>query len=94
MMMIEMTIFDLSGDKEYGVAVQDYMNSIQILLLCYSVVERESVEEAERLVMKIQKSGMKDIIGVVVGCKKDLVKIAVSDCYIHRNKTIVHRVNR
>jgi GTPase SAR1 family protein len=72
-----MTIFDLSGDREYMQAIADYLNNIQILLLCYSIVDQDSIQDAEKWISKIPKSNLKDVVGIVVGCKKDLTKASV-----------------
>lgn len=58
-------------------AIADYLNNIQILLLCYSVVDLDSVQDAEKWVTKISKSSLKEVVGIVVGCKKDLTKATV-----------------
>lgn len=73
-----MTIFDLSGDKDYEAAVKDYLNNLQIVLVCYSVIDKASVDEAERWLTKIvPRSSLKDAVIIVVGCKKDLTKQVV-----------------
>ena len=59
-------------------AIADYLNSIQILLLCYSIVDLDSVQDAEKWISKISKANLKDVVGIVVGCKKDLTKATVN----------------
>ena len=73
-----MTIFDLSGDTDYDAAVADYCSNLQIVLLCYNVNDKSSLDVAEQWLGRIQpKSALKDMVVMVVGCKKDLCKASV-----------------
>lgn len=74
-----MTIFDLSGDREYETAVTDYFNDLQIVLVCYNMCDKESLADAERWLTKVvPKNALKGAIVSLVGCKKDLLKASVS----------------
>lgn len=74
-----MTIFDLSGDKEYETAVSENFNNLQIVLICYNMCDKASLAEAERWLTKfVPKSVLKTAVVNIVGCKKDLTKATVT----------------
>lgn len=70
-MSVELSLFDVGGQKLYESMVQNYLDNVSAFILMYDVSNKATFESCKRWISKARAS-KKDMIGFLVANKTDL----------------------
>lgn len=71
---INYQIWDLAGQERYNRIREIYYIGVQALLIVYSVIRLESLDNIKNWVKEVAKNGVEDIPIVLIGNKMDLLE--------------------